>query len=171
MPHFISWPLHWMWDHPYQTGFYLLAIVVSIYGNVIKTFLSIPPQKLNTWLLRTRLVRTERRLDMLILAKNMGLLYIIIFALKYLATALGVLLVASLVIIGLLTKQLAFTGVPSFTYYAAVATVSWGFAHIFTIYGILRDVADKDSEKRLIPQIQAIRKRIGWPPLDDEFLN
>jgi hypothetical protein len=43
-----------MWNHPYQTAFYILAIVVSIYGSSIRAFLSLPPQKLNIWFLKTR---------------------------------------------------------------------------------------------------------------------
>ena len=66
MPHFITWPLHWMGDNPYQTIFYLLTIVVSIFGRDIRTFLSIPPQRLSVWILKTRIRDLEynlKRLD------------------------------------------------------------------------------------------------------------
>jgi hypothetical protein len=62
MPHFISWPLHWMWDHPYQTAFYIVAILISIFARDIRTFFSIPPQKLNIWLLKSRLTNAKSTL-------------------------------------------------------------------------------------------------------------
>ena len=37
MRHFIDWTYHWLMDHPYQTGFYIFAIIVSIYGANIKS--------------------------------------------------------------------------------------------------------------------------------------
>jgi hypothetical protein len=63
MPHFMLWPLHWMWDHPYQTTFYILAIITSIYGSNIKAFLSIPPQQLSIWIAKARWKSTNLRLS------------------------------------------------------------------------------------------------------------
>ena len=51
MRHFFDWTLHSLAGHPYQTAFYLLAIVVSIFGHDIRIFFSIPPQRLNIWFL------------------------------------------------------------------------------------------------------------------------
>jgi uncharacterized paraquat-inducible protein A len=58
----MPWPLHWMWNHPYQTTFYILAIIASIYGSNIKTFLSIPPQTFSIWIAKARWKSTNRRL-------------------------------------------------------------------------------------------------------------
>jgi len=54
MHHFFDWTFHWLIGHPYQTGFYILTILVSVFSSDIRTFLSIPPQKLNIWILKTR---------------------------------------------------------------------------------------------------------------------
>ena len=69
-----------MGDHPFQTGFYLLAIIASVYGNNIRTFLSIPPQKLNIWLIKSRLKSTAIQLENLTRVYKNGfnlLLYIL----------------------------------------------------------------------------------------------
>lgn len=51
-----------MWDHPYQIAFYILAIFVSIFAHDIRTFFSIPPQRLNIWILKSRLASAKSTL-------------------------------------------------------------------------------------------------------------
>jgi len=62
MRHFVDWTFHSLIDHPYQTAFYILAILVSIFGRDIRAFLSIPPQRLNIWILKSRLASAKSTL-------------------------------------------------------------------------------------------------------------
>jgi hypothetical protein len=62
MRHFFDWMIHSLVDHPYQTAFYLFAILVSIFGHDIRIFFSIPPQRLNIWLLKSRLASAKSTL-------------------------------------------------------------------------------------------------------------
>jgi hypothetical protein len=46
-----------------ETCFYILALAASIFGRDIRTFLSIPPQKLGIWVLKARLQSAARTLE------------------------------------------------------------------------------------------------------------
>lgn len=62
MRHFFDWTFHWLIDHPYQVAFYILAILASIFARDIRIFFSIPPQKFNIWILKSRLTNAKSTL-------------------------------------------------------------------------------------------------------------
>jgi hypothetical protein len=56
-------PAQFIQHHPVLS--FLLACAVSIFSGDIRRFLSIPPQRLNLWILKTRIASTEEKLKRL----------------------------------------------------------------------------------------------------------
>lgn len=80
-------PAQWIQHHPVLA--FLIACAVSIFSGDIRRFIKIPPQRLNLWILKTRISSTEDRLNRLKLLHENVQELIIVFAEKLFSGVLG----------------------------------------------------------------------------------
>lgn len=90
---------HWLTAHPVTFGLTTLGLscLVSVYAGDIRRFLSIPPQKINLWILRTRISNAEYRLLMLKYHTRNPQAFIAYLA-KVIITGLTMLIILALII-------------------------------------------------------------------------